>query len=120
MSCVSVTYSMREDGGVVVLNAGFMDESKQWRQAEGKAYFLQTPDIGHLKVSFFGPFYGSYIIFELDSVDYQYAFVAGMDTDYLWFLSRSPEVSDDLVNHFIELSATLGFDTESLIFVDHK
>jgi apolipoprotein D and lipocalin family protein len=53
-------------------------------------------------------------------VDYQYAFVAGMDTDYLWFLSRSPEVSDDLLNHFIELSATLGFDTESLIFVDHK
>jgi apolipoprotein D and lipocalin family protein len=120
MSSVSATYSMREDGGVVVLNAGFMDEPKQWRQAEGKAYFVQTPDIGHLKVSFFGPFYGSYIIFELDSVDYQYAFVAGMDTDYLWFLSRSPEVSDDLLNHFIELSATLGFDTESLIFVDHK
>jgi len=120
MSSVSATYSMREDGGVMVLNAGFMDDSKRWRQAEGKAYFVQAPDIGHLKVSFFGPFYGSYIIFELDSVDYQYAFVAGMDTDYLWFLSRSPEVSDNLLNHFIEVSSILGFDAESLIFVDHK
>ncbi|HIG67933.1 MAG TPA: lipocalin [Porticoccaceae bacterium] len=120
MSSVSATYSMREDGGVMVLNAGFMDDSKRWRQAEGKAYFVQAPDIGHLKVSFFGPFYGSYIIFELDSVDYQYACVAGMDTDYLWFLSRSPEISDDLLNHFIEVSSILGFDAESLIFVDHK
>jgi apolipoprotein D and lipocalin family protein len=53
-------------------------------------------------------------------VGYQYAFVAGMDTDYLWFLSRTPEVSGELINHFIELSATLGFDTENLIFVDHQ
>lgn len=120
MSSVRATYSMREDGGVAVLNAGFTNDSQEWGQAEGKAYFVETPDIGHLKVSFFGPFYGSYIIFELDSVDYQYAFVAGMDKDYLWFLSRSPEVSDELINHFIELSATLGFDTENLIFVDHN
>lgn len=37
MSSVSATYSMREDGGVVVLNSGFMDESKQWRQADRKS-----------------------------------------------------------------------------------
>ncbi|MDE0747353.1 MAG: lipocalin family protein [Porticoccaceae bacterium] len=120
MSSVSATYSMREDGGVAVLNAGFTNDSQEWDEAEGKAYFVETPDVGHLKVSFFGPFYGSYIIFELDNVDYQYAFVAGMNTDYLWFLSRSPEVSDELINHFVELSATLGFDTENLIFVDHN
>jgi apolipoprotein D and lipocalin family protein len=120
MSSVSANYSMREDGGVAVLNAGFTNDSQEWGEAEGKAYFVETPDVGHLKVSFFGPFYGSYIIFELDSVGSQYAFVAGMDTDYLWFLSRTPEVSGELINHFIELSATLGFDTENLIFVDHQ
>ncbi|EMP94224.1 lipocalin-like domain protein, partial [Vibrio cholerae O1 str. 95412] len=31
---------------------------------------------GYLKVSFFGPFYGSYVVFELDRENYSYAFVS--------------------------------------------
>ena len=86
----------------------------------GKAYFVDSSDVGHLKVSFFGPFYGSYIIFELDSLDYQYAFVSGMNTDYLWLLARTPKVSDELIEHFVKSASALGFDTEQLIFVDHR
>ena len=70
---------------------------------------------GYLKVSFFGPFFGSYIVFELGP-HYEHAFVAGNTTEYLWLLSRSPNVSDDLKAHFIAQSAALGFDTDALIF----
>jgi len=45
--------------------------------AIGRAKFKRDADIGHLKVSFFGPFFGNYIIFELDKENYQYAFVTG-------------------------------------------
>ena len=120
MSSVTATYSMRDDGGVKVLNKGFKEDSQKWGEAEGKAYFVDSSDVGHLKVSFFGPFYGSYIIFELDTLDYQYAFVSGMNTDYLWLLARTPAVSDELIEHFVKSASALGFDTEQLIFVDQS
>jgi apolipoprotein D and lipocalin family protein len=72
------------------------------------------------KVSFFRPFYASYVIFELDQDGYQYAFVSGPDTSFLWLLSRTPTVEQALLDHFIETSASLGFDTEELIFPIQK
>lgn len=116
---ITANYSLRDDGGVRVRNRGFSIEDQEWDEAEGKAYFVKEPNVGFLKVSFFGPFYGSYIIFELDQDNYQYAFVSGPDNSYLWFLSRTPEVSEDLKNRFIEMSAERGFDTSALIFVEH-
>ena len=117
MSSVSATYSMRKDGGVRVLNRGFKNDLKQWSEAEGKAYFVEGSDTGHLKVSFFGPFYGSYVIFELDSQNYEYAFVSGMNTDYLWLLSRTPQVSDELLDVFKTTAESYGFNIENLIMV---
>ena len=114
LSQVTADYSLRDDGGVRVANRGFNASSGEWKEAVGKAYFVQGEERGHLKVSFFGPFYGAYVIFELDP-DYQYSFVAGPDRDYLWLLSRSPELSDALLERFIKKSASLGFDSDALI-----
>jgi apolipoprotein D and lipocalin family protein len=113
---VSATYSLREDGGIRVLNRGFNPLNQQWKEAEGKAYPLADPARGHLKVSFFGPFYGSYAIFELDP-DYHYAFVSGYNTDYLWLLSRTPEVSPQVLERFVQRSRELGFASDELIYV---
>ena len=115
---ISASYSMREDGGVYVLNRGFSAEKGEWKEAEGKADFVGSSDLGHLKVSFFGPFYGSYIVFELDD-NYQYAFVSGPNTSYLWLLSRTPKVDQAVIDQFIERASSLGFETDKLIYVDH-
>jgi apolipoprotein D and lipocalin family protein len=114
---VTAEYSLRSDGGIDVKNRGFSTTDNEWSEAEGKAYFVNDPGKGYLKVSFFGPFYGSYVVFELDAEDYQYAFVSGPDLSYLWLLSRTPEVSDEVISKFIEKSKSLGFDTDSLIMV---
>lgn len=114
---VSAEYLLREDGGVKVVNRGFSIKTKKWKQAEGKAYFAENEDTGYLKVSFFGPFYGSYVIFELDQENYQHAFIAGPDESYLWFLSRTPTVSDALLEKFYTLSEQKGFDTQNIILV---
>lgn len=116
---VTATYSMRDDGGVVVSNRGYSEKKGEWKDAQGKAYFVGDANTAHLKVSFFGPFYGSYAVFELDKENYQYAFVSGNTTKYLWLLSRTPTVSDNTLSTFIEKASTLNFDTSKLIMVDH-
>jgi len=119
LSQVTANYSLRDDGGVRVLNRGYSEKGKKWKEAEGKAFFVKKPDQGYLKVSFFGPFYGSYVVFELDHEDYQYALVCGPNKSYLWILARSPEIKQELKDMLIAKAATLGFDTSKLIFVDH-
>ena len=117
---VTAEYSLREGGGVLVRNRGYSTTENTWEEAEGKAFFVEEPDSGYLKVSFFGPFYGSYVVFELDQEGYQYAFVSGPDESYLWFLSRTPTVSEDLLSRFEERAGELGFRTEDLILVNHR
>lgn len=116
---VSASYSMRDDGGVKVLNRGFNTDDQEWSESVGKAYFVQDESTGHLKVSFFGPFYGSYVIFQLAD-DYQHAFISGGDYDYLWFLSRTPQVSAKLKTEFVQLATEKGYRVEELIWVDQS
>ena len=117
---VTAEYSLREDGGVRVKNRGFSKKKNKWSEAEGKAFFVGKSSEGYLKVSFFGPFYGSYVVFELDKDHYQYAFVSGPNKSYLWLLSRTPTIEEDLLKRFIDKAKELGYDTDKLIFVDHN
>lgn len=120
LSQVTAEYSLKGDGGVLVINRGFSEADNTWKEAEGKAYFVNTDSEGYLKVSFFGPFYGSYVVFELDHKDYKYAFVSGPNTDYLWLLARTPSVEPEIIQKFINMSEERGFDTKSLIYVHQK
>jgi len=120
LSRVTAEYTLRDDGGVKVLNRGYNEEKKEWKDAEGKAYFVERPDRGYLKVSFFGPFYGSYIIMELDKENYQYSLVCGPDKSYLWILSRTPELPQQIRTMLIAKASQLGFDTAKLINVNQN
>ncbi|MGJ8690408.1 MAG: lipocalin family protein [Gammaproteobacteria bacterium] len=120
LSAVTANYSMRSDGGVRVLNRGYSAEKNAWEEAQGKAYFVDATDLGYLKVSFFGPFYGSYIVFELDHEGYQYSLVSGPDKSFLWLLARTPQIDEGLKTMLIEKASDLGFDTSQLIYVEHE
>ncbi|HEY8568769.1 lipocalin family protein, partial [Microbulbifer sp.] len=119
LSRVTAEYSLRDDGGVKVVNRGFDAEKAKWEESVGKAYFVGAPNVGHLKVSFFGPFYGSYVIFELDE-EYRYAMVSGPNRSYLWLLSRTPTVDASVKQHFLKRAGELGFDTGALILVEQS
>ncbi len=112
---VSATYSRRPDGGVDVLNRGFDAAKGQWKEARGRAYFLDRPEVGSLKVSFFGPFYGGYHVFALDP-DYRWALVAGYSHDYLWILARERELPPAALEDLLAKAHKAGFATEALIF----
>lgn len=117
---VTAEYRLRPDGGVSVLNRGYSAKTGSWKTAEGKAYFVKGPHLGYLKVSFFGPFYGSYIVFDLDRENYRHSLVCGPDKSYLWILSRSPVMEEGIRKSLVEKAAALGFDIGKLIFVDHE
>lgn len=119
LSNVTADYSLREDGMVRVINRGYSLENNRWKSATGKAKFVRTPDEGFLKVSFFGPFYGSYIVFELDHEGYQYGLVSGPNKDYLWILARQPVLTDATRTALLQKAKNIGFATEELLFVSH-
>lgn len=116
---ITADYSLREDGGVSVINRGYSKKDNKWKTANGKAYIVNDANEGYLKVSFFGPFYGAYVIFEIDKENYNYAFISGPDLSYLWLLSRQPDLDKRVINRFKEKSKELGFDVNKLIFVNH-
>ena len=119
LSQVSAEYSLRDDGGLKVVNRGYNAANAKWKEAIGKAYFVGPPDQAYLKVSFFGPFYGSYIVFELDR-DYRYSLVSGPDKSYFWLLSRSPKMDPATLQGLLAKAKALGFDTSKLIYVEQS
>ena len=119
LSKITATYTLRDDNGVNVVNRGYNESEGEWDTANGKAYFVEGSDIGYLKVSFFGPFYASYVVMALDEKDYQYAMVTGPDRDYLWILSRTPKLDQRILDKLLAQAKAAGYPVDELIYVDH-
>lgn len=113
---VTANYSLRDDGGVKVINRGFNTEDNEWQQAEGKAYFVGDSNTGALKVSFFGPFYGSYNVAKL-SADYNVVLVIGPSTDYAWLLARSKTPAKALCDDYMAFAERLGITAKQWIWL---
>ena len=112
---VSASYTLRKDGMVKVLNKGYYPDKKEWKTAAGKAKFAGNPNIGALKVSFFGPFYGPYNVFALDRENYSWAMVTASSRDYFWILARTPHMEPALYAKLIEEAKTHGFDVSRVM-----
>ena len=112
---VTATYSMREDGGVKVINRG-IDSSGEVSEAEGKAYFTGDSNRAALKVSFFGPFYGGYNVAKLEE-DYSMSLVIGPNTNYAWILARTPNPSQAQCQAYSQKAQSVGVDTSQWIWV---
>jgi len=118
LSNVTAEYSLNDDGSIAVINRGYNESDEEWQEVEGRAKFVGDRNVGHLKVSFFGPFYASYVIFELDTEDYSEAYVTGADRGTLWYLSRTPTVSEEAMAKFRAQAEAQGFDLDELTVVE--
>lgn len=116
---VTAEYSLRDDGGIKVVNRGFDPEKNRWKEIVGKAYFIDDSSIGRLKVSFWGPFYSSYNVIDLDKTEYSYSLVCGPKKSYLWILARKPHMEESLKIELIRKAKALGFKTDKMIHVTH-
>lgn len=117
---VTAGYSLNEDGSLRVVNRGFDPVKNRWKEAVGRARFVSGPDMGRLKVSFFGPFYGGYNIIDLDERGYSYVLICGNDRSYLWILARTPRLPEPVKTSLVQKAKDLGFATDSLIYVQQQ
>ncbi len=114
----SANYTLDKKGNVIVMNSGYNFVKKKWSKADGLAKFRGDKNIAALKVSFFGPFYSGYNVIALDE-NYQYALIAGKSLDYLWILSRTKELPDEIKTEYLKIAEDIGYDTSRLIWIKH-
>ncbi|MCT8089678.1 lipocalin family protein [Acinetobacter sp. C_4_1] len=117
---VTATYTLNENGNVVVDNRCYTKEGKL-TQSIGEAFIQNAPFNSKLKVSFLPeairwlPFgRGDYWVLKLDE-NYQTVLVGEPRRKYMWVLSRSPQPDQAVVNEYLEYAKTLGYDLGDVI-----
>ena len=116
MTHVMTEYTLEEDGKIRVVNQGIKNGKQKFIVGKGKQPH-PTEYPGRLKVSFFLWFYADYYILELDK-NYQYALVGSSSDDYLWILSRTPEMQKAQLDGLLQKIVQRGYDVSKLIFVE--
>jgi len=114
-------YSLREDGKIAVLNSGFkISLDGRYRSVKAVAWVPDPAKPGAIKVKFFGLFPSDYLVIGLDAENYQWAVVGNNTRKYLWFLSRTPEISDELLEKMKVIAQAQGYDLSGLYLVPQK
>lgn len=111
---VTAMYTLQEDGSIRVENTGWNSQKKQKRTIVGKAQFVSDKHVGHLKVSFWGPFYSSYVVFYLEA-DYSVAIVCGASRHLCWILARKPMLSAEDLAKYLRIAKEHGFSIDNFM-----
>jgi apolipoprotein D and lipocalin family protein len=115
--CVASTaeYSLRSDGYIRVVNkCRKKDIQGGLAVIEGKAWVIDKDTNAWLKVQFYWPFRGDYVIIDLDEKEYQYAVVGHPTRDYLWILSRTPQMEDGAYREILSKISKQGYDLDRI------
>jgi lipocalin len=116
----SATYSLREDGMIKVVNAGYSKSlDGKYKESVGKARQPDPTQPGRLEVSFFWNFWGDYYILELDK-EYRYVLIGSSSPKYLWILSRTPHMNQSDLDFIKARAEERGYDLSKLIWVEQK
>ncbi len=116
-NCTAVTarYSLRDDGLIKVVNSCRKGSlGGKLKQSTGRAKVVDLDSSAKLKVSFFGPFWGNYWIIDLDP-DYQWAVVGEPKRKYLWILSRTRSMDDEVYERILAGLPYKGYDPDGLL-----
>jgi apolipoprotein D and lipocalin family protein len=117
---VTAQYTLQPSGKISVLNRCRLENGGQI-QAEGVARVVgkgQPNSILKVRfapafLSFIPQVWGDYQIIAL-SPDYTHALVGDPTREYLWILSRSPQMDDATYNRLVEEARAQGFDVSRL------
>jgi len=115
-SNITATYALNKNGGISVLNE--CSKNGQTKQAKGKAKIVDINSGAKLKVTFFWPFYGDYWIIKLDE-NYNYSVVGTPSRKFLWILSRTKQIDNELNFQLREFAKSKGFKVDNLIETIH-
>lgn len=118
-SSTQATYSLLANGQVQVLNRCKTDKG-EWSEALGAARQIGGVNSPQLKVRFAPEWlsliplvWGDYWIIDLDP-DYQWVVVSEPQREYLWILSRTPQMPAATYQNLLSKLTKLGFDLQRL------
>jgi apolipoprotein D and lipocalin family protein len=114
-TATTASYSMGEGGEIEVLNRcrkGALDGPED--SAKGRARVTDPTTNAKLEVSFFGRFWGDYWVVDLGD-EYEYAVVGHPGRDYLWILSRTPQLAESTYAGIIDRLAVQGYEPDRLV-----
>ncbi|SEG26095.1 lipocalin family protein [Parabacteroides chinchillae] len=108
---VTAQYTKLPNGKIQVINSGYWNDfSGDFKTAKGVAKITNASEPGKLKVSFFLWFYAEYNIMELDSKNYSYALIGSNTSEYLWILSRTPQLPEETIRLLLNKAEQRGYD----------
>jgi apolipoprotein D and lipocalin family protein len=120
-SDVTATYELREDGRIDVINRCLRKNGEPMSATGVARLASKDGPASELKVRFapsfltFLPFvWADYWVIDL-AHDYSYAVVGHPNRDYLWVLSRTPQMVDDLYEEIIGRAGEQGFQVDRLV-----
>ena len=114
-------YGLRKDGRIQVINSGFKNSlNGKYTEVRAVAWIPDADVPAALKVRFFGLFAADYMIIGLDNEDYEWAVVGNNSRDFLWFLSRTPEIDESLYRMMENIARSDGFNVDPLYRVPQK
>lgn len=117
---VTATYGRNPDGTVSVVNRCRLKSlDGEESVANGTARVVDTATNAKLAVSFFWPFEGDYWVIALDP-DYRWAIVGEPSGRYLWILSRTPQITDELKAELLTRLEAFGYNTKALYWTPQR
>jgi apolipoprotein D and lipocalin family protein len=117
LKCTSATYTLRDDGKITVINAGYyITKPGKSTSVKGVAWIPDKNSPAKLKVQFFWPFSGDYWIMHLDT-DYRYVLVGDPSVKYLWILSREKKMDETTYSMLLRKAVDNGYDIKTIIRV---
>lgn len=118
--CTTATYTRSDKGYITVENRCNRDSADgKLSYIKGKAFVEDGSGNAKLKVQFFWPFKAKYWIIDLAD-DYSYAVVGHPDRKYLWILSRTQRMDNDVYNGILTRLKANGYDTGKLELTEQK
>jgi len=101
---------------IKIENAGVEEKTGKYRVAHGKAVVSKLNG-SRLRVSFLPFIYSDYNILELDETSYSYAVIGSNSYKYLWILSRSPHLKDEVKQLLLKKLEKRGYDISQLLWM---
>ena len=118
LKCASAMYTLRDDGRITVLNKGnYIADPHKSTSSQGIAWIPDKNNPAKLKVQFFWPFSGNYLIMELDK-EYRYVLVGDPTRKYLWILAREKTMDESTYKMLLQKAIDNGYDVKSIIRVE--
>ena len=118
-TCTTAEYTLNDDGTVLVDNRCYNAKKDKWQGATATGFVKDMTTNAQLAGQLCWRFKGDCYIIDLAD-DYSYALVGEPSREYLWILSRTPQLSQVTYDRLTTIATQKGFDVRKLKMTKQK